>query len=93
MAFRVIAAEAIAQNLRPDEVLTYASKRLGELGKEIEKISGTANPTTNTSKPTASNVNVTAASTTNIVILGLFVVKDLEKVKLNDDKHFKNLRL
>jgi hypothetical protein len=44
MAFRVIAAEAIAKNLRPDEILGYAADRLKEIGRELEKIS----PQTNT---------------------------------------------
>ena len=42
MAFRVIAAEAIAQNKRPDEVLSFAADRLKELGKEIEKAQGSS---------------------------------------------------
>jgi hypothetical protein len=53
MAFRVIAAEAIAKNLRPDEILSYAADRLKELGKEIEKISGS---TTSQAQPAATQV-------------------------------------
>lgn len=55
MAFRVIAAEAISQNKRPDEVLSFAVDRLKELGKEIEKAAGSSSGHNNSSKEPASS--------------------------------------
>lgn len=40
MGFKIICAEVLSKNIAPTDVLSYASGRLKELGKDVEKLKG-----------------------------------------------------
>jgi len=40
MAFKVVCAEVLSKNIASEDILSYASGRMKELGKETEKLRG-----------------------------------------------------